>query len=72
VVADDTRLLKASQAVYHDRERPSHVVLMVMRDAFDLTATMRRRTTGFSGSFAFFQSGDVRRLGIRDGPVDYT
>ncbi|SPE35797.1 Cocaine esterase [Candidatus Sulfopaludibacter sp. SbA6] len=30
VVADDTRLLKASQTVYHDREHPSHVVLMVM------------------------------------------
>jgi putative CocE/NonD family hydrolase len=27
---DETRLLKANQTVYHDRERPSHVVLMVM------------------------------------------
>jgi len=30
VVADDTRLLKASQTLYHGREHPSHVVLMVM------------------------------------------
>jgi putative CocE/NonD family hydrolase len=28
--ADETRLWKASQTVYHDRERPSQVVLMVM------------------------------------------
>ena len=31
-VADETRLLKASQTVYHDREHPSHLVLMVMPD----------------------------------------
>lgn len=30
VVADETRLLKADQTVYHDRERPSQVVLMVV------------------------------------------
>jgi putative CocE/NonD family hydrolase len=30
VQADETRLLKANQTVYHDRERPSQVVLMVM------------------------------------------
>jgi putative CocE/NonD family hydrolase len=29
-IADETRLVKASQTVYHDRQRPSHVVLMVM------------------------------------------
>jgi putative CocE/NonD family hydrolase len=29
-VADETRLFKASQTVYHDREHPSCVVLMVM------------------------------------------
>jgi hypothetical protein len=29
-VADETKLLKASQTVYHDREHPSQVVLMVM------------------------------------------
>ena len=28
--ADGTKLLKASQTIYHDREHPSHVVLMVM------------------------------------------
>jgi putative CocE/NonD family hydrolase len=30
VIADDTRLLKAAQTVYHDHDHPSHVVLMVM------------------------------------------
>ena len=29
-VADDTHLLKAGQTVYHDREHPSHIVLMVL------------------------------------------
>ena len=29
-IADETRLVKANQAVYHDREHPSHLVLMVM------------------------------------------
>jgi putative CocE/NonD family hydrolase len=29
-VADETRLWKASQTVYHNRERPSQLVLMVM------------------------------------------
>jgi putative CocE/NonD family hydrolase len=29
-VADETKLVKASQTVYHDRARPSQVVLMVM------------------------------------------
>lgn len=29
-VASETRLLKASQTIYHDREHPSHLVLMVM------------------------------------------
>jgi uncharacterized protein len=29
-IADETRLLKASQKVYHDREHPSQVVLMVV------------------------------------------
>jgi uncharacterized protein len=28
--ASETRMLKASQTVYHDREHPSHLVLMVM------------------------------------------
>jgi len=30
VVANETKLLRATQTVYHDRERPSHVVLMAM------------------------------------------
>jgi putative CocE/NonD family hydrolase len=30
VVANETRLLKATQTVYHDRERPSQLVLMAM------------------------------------------
>ena len=29
-IPDETRLLKASQTVYHDRRRPSRLVLMVM------------------------------------------
>jgi putative CocE/NonD family hydrolase len=29
-VADETRLLKANQTIYHDREHPSQIVLMVM------------------------------------------
>ncbi len=29
-IADETRLVKASQTVYHDREHPSHLTLMVM------------------------------------------
>jgi putative CocE/NonD family hydrolase len=29
-IADETRLLKASQTVYHDRERPSQLVLLTM------------------------------------------
>ena len=29
-VAQETRLFKASQTVYHDRARPSQLVLMVM------------------------------------------
>ena len=29
-VASETRLLAASQTVYHDREHPSHLVLMVV------------------------------------------
>jgi predicted acyl esterase len=29
-IADDNRLIKASQTVYHDRTHPSRVVLMVM------------------------------------------
>ena len=29
-IADETRLLKATQTVYHDREHPSQLVLMVM------------------------------------------
>ncbi len=29
-IADETRLIRASQTVYHDRAHPSHVVLMVM------------------------------------------
>ena len=29
-IADETRLVKATQTVYHDREHPSHVLLMVM------------------------------------------
>jgi putative CocE/NonD family hydrolase len=29
-IADETKLLKANQTVYHDREHPSQVVLMVM------------------------------------------
>jgi putative CocE/NonD family hydrolase len=29
-VAQETRLIKASQTVFHDRERPSQLVLMVM------------------------------------------
>ena len=29
-MADETKLLKANQTVYHDREHPSQVVLMVM------------------------------------------
>jgi uncharacterized protein len=32
-IADETRFLKATQTVYHDRERPSQVVLMVMGKA---------------------------------------
>jgi putative CocE/NonD family hydrolase len=30
VVSDAARLLQATQTVYHDRERPSQLVLMVM------------------------------------------
>jgi putative CocE/NonD family hydrolase len=30
VIANETKLVKAAQTVYHDRERPSQVVLMVM------------------------------------------
>jgi putative CocE/NonD family hydrolase len=30
VIADETRLVKASQTVYHDRQHPSHLVLMVV------------------------------------------
>jgi putative CocE/NonD family hydrolase len=30
VIANETRLLKATQTVYHDRERPSQLVLMTM------------------------------------------
>jgi putative CocE/NonD family hydrolase len=29
-IADETRLIRASQTVYHDRAHPSHMVLMVM------------------------------------------
>jgi predicted acyl esterase len=29
-IAQETRLVKASQTVFHDRERPSQLVLMVM------------------------------------------
>jgi predicted acyl esterase len=29
-IADETRLLKASQTIYHDKDHPSHVMLMVM------------------------------------------
>ena len=29
-IADETHLTKARQTVYHDRERPSHLLLMVM------------------------------------------
>jgi putative CocE/NonD family hydrolase len=31
-IADETRLLKARQTIYHGRERPSHVELMVLSD----------------------------------------
>jgi putative CocE/NonD family hydrolase len=30
-IADETRLLQARQTIYHDREHPSHLVLMVTR-----------------------------------------
>jgi putative CocE/NonD family hydrolase len=30
VIANETKLLKATQTIYHDRERPSQVVLMAM------------------------------------------
>jgi predicted acyl esterase len=32
-IADDARLLKAGQTVFHDREHPSCIVLMVMPKA---------------------------------------
>jgi putative CocE/NonD family hydrolase len=38
---DETRLLKANQTVYHDRERPSHLLLMVMPAGRSLTVAAR-------------------------------
>jgi putative CocE/NonD family hydrolase len=40
VQADETHLFKANQTVYHDRERPSQIVLMVMPAALSRAAAV--------------------------------
>lgn len=40
IVADETKLLKTTQTVYHDRERLSQLVLMAMPDSHDRRAAV--------------------------------
>jgi predicted acyl esterase len=41
-MADETRLVKATQTVYHDPERASHLVLMVMPGPSDRSDARHR------------------------------